>query len=107
MPAPGEKRCQGRKGVGNLSSFLPAGLVRQPVAGDLVEGVGRGGREGGGGRGLAVGAKGRRGLDPCCFVEAGEATFDARSQGWREVFGEVGALSADRALPAGARGGRR
>jgi hypothetical protein len=41
------------------------------------------------------------------FVEAGEAAFDARSQR-RRILDQVGALRADRALPAGARlgGGR-
>jgi hypothetical protein len=60
-----------------------------------------------GGRILAVGAQRRRGPDPGDFVEAGEAAFDARPQGRREILGEVGALSADRALPTGARRGGR
>jgi hypothetical protein len=92
----------------NLSHFLPAGLVRQPVAGDLVEHIGGGRREGVGGRVLAVGAKRRRGLDPRGCVEASETAFDAGTQRRRQILGEVGPLLADRSLPAGARlGGRR
>ena len=62
--------------LGAFPRFLPAGLARQPVAGDLFEGVGEGRREGVGGRLLAVGAERRRGFDACGFVETGEAVFD-------------------------------
>src|SRR5688500_10623128 len=87
---------------GSVRFSLPATLVRQPVADDLVEAVGAGRREAGGGRVVTVGTQGRRGFDPRGFAEAGEVAFDARAQRRREVLGEVSALSADRALPAGA-----
>jgi hypothetical protein len=70
---------------------------------DLAKRVREGRREGAGGRVLAVGTHGRRSFDPRGCEEAGEAAFDARAQGQRQILGEVGRLGADRSFPAGAR----